>query len=393
MAAKLECEICGGKLIGKPGGIFECDSCGMEYSTEWAKAKIQEIRGTVKVEGTVEVTGKVQVEGGTMSVTGSSDDVVQWKTLVQTYMDAFDYDEADATVKKILAAAPEDAFANEVYRKLRDMKNFEVENGILIKYHGKAEEVEIPRGIREIGPQAFTEHRKLKRVIIPGSVRVIDWCAFGDEMMDWGYCLESVVMEEGVEEIRYAAFGNCGKLREIQLPSSLRTIDKSAFKHSGLHNIKIPEGFTEIENEVFEGCKDLKTVELPQSLKRIDGDAFKDSGVTEITIPDGIEEIGGGAFYGCDALWSVQLPASLDKIGGCAFASCKRLTDVTQTAAVLRACEEERGPFCGTPFGDHRFREAQTRRWQAQGLCAHCGSEFKGIIMKRCIRCNAPKDY
>ena len=63
MAAKLQCEICGGKLIGKPGGIFECDSCGMEYDTAWAKAKIQEITGTVKVEGTVEVQGKVQVEG------------------------------------------------------------------------------------------------------------------------------------------------------------------------------------------------------------------------------------------------------------------------------------------------------------------------------------------
>ncbi len=62
MAAKLQCEICGGKLIGKPGGIFECESCGTEYSTEWAKAKIQEITGTVKVEGTVEVTGKVQVD-------------------------------------------------------------------------------------------------------------------------------------------------------------------------------------------------------------------------------------------------------------------------------------------------------------------------------------------
>ena len=72
MAAKLECEICGGKLIGKPGGIFECDSCGMEYSTEWAKAKIQEIKGTVKVEGTVEVTGKVQVEGGTVQVEGAA---------------------------------------------------------------------------------------------------------------------------------------------------------------------------------------------------------------------------------------------------------------------------------------------------------------------------------
>ena len=63
MAAKLQCEICGGKLIGRPGGIFECDSCGMEYDTAWAKTKIQEITGTVKVEGTVEVTGKVQIEG------------------------------------------------------------------------------------------------------------------------------------------------------------------------------------------------------------------------------------------------------------------------------------------------------------------------------------------
>ena len=63
MAAKLQCEICGGKLIGKPGGIFECENCGTEYSTEWARAKIQEITGTVKVEGTVEVSGKVQVEG------------------------------------------------------------------------------------------------------------------------------------------------------------------------------------------------------------------------------------------------------------------------------------------------------------------------------------------
>ncbi len=42
-------------------GIFECDLCGMKYSTAWAKEKIQEIAGTVKVEGTVEVTRKVQM--------------------------------------------------------------------------------------------------------------------------------------------------------------------------------------------------------------------------------------------------------------------------------------------------------------------------------------------
>ena len=61
--AALQCDICGGKLMGRPGGIFECDSCGMQYDTAWAKEKIQEIKGTVKVEGTVEVTGTVKVDG------------------------------------------------------------------------------------------------------------------------------------------------------------------------------------------------------------------------------------------------------------------------------------------------------------------------------------------
>lgn len=48
--------------MGRPGGIFECDSCGMQYDTAWAKEKIQEIKGTVKVEGTVQVAGTVRVE-------------------------------------------------------------------------------------------------------------------------------------------------------------------------------------------------------------------------------------------------------------------------------------------------------------------------------------------
>ena len=55
--AALVCELCGGRLIGNANGLFQCDSCGMEYSKEWAKSKIQEIQGTVQIEGTVDVTG------------------------------------------------------------------------------------------------------------------------------------------------------------------------------------------------------------------------------------------------------------------------------------------------------------------------------------------------
>ena len=41
------CDICGGKLMGRPGGVFECGSCGMEYDIAWAKEKAQGIKGAV----------------------------------------------------------------------------------------------------------------------------------------------------------------------------------------------------------------------------------------------------------------------------------------------------------------------------------------------------------
>jgi len=61
--AALTCEICGGKLTAKSGGIFECDSCGMQYDKTRVQEMVQEIKGTVKVEGTVEVQGAVRIEG------------------------------------------------------------------------------------------------------------------------------------------------------------------------------------------------------------------------------------------------------------------------------------------------------------------------------------------
>ena len=116
MAAKLECEICGGKLVGKPGGVFECDSCGMEYSTEWAKQKIQEIKGTVKVEGTVEVTGKVQVEGGTVKVEGTSSKESLLKRAKMCCADK-EWERAGELIEQVLNADPECAEAY-LYRYL-----------------------------------------------------------------------------------------------------------------------------------------------------------------------------------------------------------------------------------------------------------------------------------
>lgn len=48
--AALVCDICGGKLAMGSGGIAVCDSCGMEHTKERMQEKVQEIKGTVRVD-------------------------------------------------------------------------------------------------------------------------------------------------------------------------------------------------------------------------------------------------------------------------------------------------------------------------------------------------------
>ena len=61
--ATLVCDICGGKLVMQSGGVAKCDSCGMEYTKERIQEKVQEIKGTVKIDGPVEtVKGDAEKE-------------------------------------------------------------------------------------------------------------------------------------------------------------------------------------------------------------------------------------------------------------------------------------------------------------------------------------------
>jgi hypothetical protein len=48
--AALVCDLCGGKLIMGAGGIATCESCGTGHSADRMKEKVQEIKGTVRVD-------------------------------------------------------------------------------------------------------------------------------------------------------------------------------------------------------------------------------------------------------------------------------------------------------------------------------------------------------
>ncbi|SCZ79727.1 leucine-rich repeat protein [Pseudobutyrivibrio xylanivorans] len=81
-----------------------------------------------------------------------------------------------------------------------DDSDFEIKDGVLVRYLGNDKEVVIPDGVTTIGEYAFCNN-------------------------DY---IEIVVISNSVESIQESAFGNCSSLREVTIPQSVTYIDDMA---------------------------------------------------------------------------------------------------------------------------------------------------------------------
>lgn len=104
----------------------------------------------------------------------------------------------------------------------------------------------------------------------------------------------SVIVEDGITGLGYAAFSDLSNASTIDLPMSLTKLGAYCFYNcSSLESIHLPEGLQEIEDYLFCNCDSL----------------------TSIVIPEGITTISGAhAFSYCQALTSIYFPASLESI-------------------------------------------------------------------------------
>lgn len=80
------CDICGGKLVMRTGGIAFCDSCGMEYSLEAMREKIQVIQGVVQID--------------------NSNMVASWMNMANSAAEAGNHKEAYEYYTKVLEVEP-----------------------------------------------------------------------------------------------------------------------------------------------------------------------------------------------------------------------------------------------------------------------------------------------
>lgn len=159
---------------------------------------------------------------------------------------------------------------------------------------------------------AFEKCGKIKEVILPDSVRIIESRAF---KMCSG--LELVRFSGKLESIGEDAFADCGSLQKIYLPKTVKEIGKNAFEGcKGLRRFHIEFGnprFTSQDGVLFYKDKQALMIYPPNKPNKV------------YYIPDGVKRIDRKAFSECSCLTEVYIPSSVVTIDDRAFDACNKL--------------------------------------------------------------------
>lgn len=174
-------------------------------------------------------------------------------------------------------------------------QKFVIDEGVLIRYHGKESHIVIPESVTTIGDNSFADCDNLISIEIPASVTKIGNRAFlncinltnvtfqsGSQLKyidNFAFCkcinLASIVIPETVSYIGGSAFDTCKSLDHVVIPKSVRCIEVGVFSRcTNLKNVVLSEGVTEISYEAFFGCYSLESISIPRSLKIVDHNAF-----------------------------------------------------------------------------------------------------------------------
>lgn len=155
--------------------------------------------------------------------------------------------------------------------------------------HGRAAGVE---DADLVIPKEFNEHY---------ITNIVDSAFKDDENIQTLSCSKAILLER----IGYYAFENCVNLSgNIYIGGRINEVGTSAFQGcSSLESVMYRNNLvTVISDQCFYNCSSLSYVELPGTLKKIEKFAFANTALTEINIPDSVTSIDSTAFSGCDDL-------------------------------------------------------------------------------------------
>ena len=175
---------------------------------------------------------------------------------------------------------------------------YDIKDGVLLSSNGnlllmdeKTGSLTIPDRVTAIGEGAFTNLEGLKTIIIPSTVKRIERNAFKNNTT-----LENVIIQEkdgqGVEYIGTYAFYGCSNLQTINLPDTITTIGGSCFRNcTKINNVKLPSNLKTLDIQTFSGCTNLQNIELPQNLEALNAECLAGTSITKIKLPKNLSNI------------------------------------------------------------------------------------------------------
>ena len=221
-----------------------------------------------------------------------------------------------------------------------DAPEFDIENGVLVRYNGADSDVEIPDGVTAIGEYAFYD-KKVHRVSLPDSVTKIGDSAFsrstltdinfpeGLQSIGNGAFQNTWITEAnipyGVTEIPSAVFFN-SRLTKVTIPDTVTQIGESAFGNTPLQNVDIPDSVTYAASSSFSGTPFLRSLIETNggwlilsngSLVVYAGDDIN------VVIPDSVKRIGTKSFSLRSRMQSLTIPDTVKSIEEPVFINCK----------------------------------------------------------------------
>lgn len=207
-------------------------------------------------------------------------------------------------------------------RSLADENGFVIENNSIHSFYSSNRKIVIPEGIVSIADSVFNK-TGITSIQLPSTLRTLGSAFIGCDS------LTEIIIPEGVEVIRSNTFAGCIRLKRVVLPSTIKHIGYGAFNRcEELEEITIPDCVKIIEGYAFAGCKSLKSVCIPCGVQEIECDAFNGcTSLVSVQLNEGLLKIGNCAFKDCENIAEITIPTTVKKIDQRAFDGCIGLAD------------------------------------------------------------------
>ena len=141
------------------------------------------------------------------------------------------------------------------------LKDYEFIGDTLIKYNGRATDLELPNCFSEVAESAFENNRHIRKVAIPESYVTIGAKAF------WGCkCLKTVEFGNSVFTIYNSAFSNCG-IWHLVINKGISSVGNLSFSdNEQLRIVEIESDSVWFEKDTFRGCNGVELLTMPKKL-------------------------------------------------------------------------------------------------------------------------------